>query len=126
MLPGKMLPAPLLIFNEARRNIMQMSLNGAWTTAPKQGHQSLHLPLPPLCLHFYPPSLFVLLFVQFPCVLNCPPVLFNFFPNLPTFPDALIFPVLILVFASPAHPHHPVLLSRRRDCAIDLHFRHAG
>lgn len=44
VLPGRMFPAPLHIFNEARRNIMQMSLNGAWTTARKQGHRLLHLP----------------------------------------------------------------------------------
>lgn len=83
VLPGRMLPAPLLIFNEARRNIMQMSLNGAWTTAPKQGHRLLHPP--PLRLPIYPPSFSVLLIAQFVCVLTLPLffLIFSLMPSLP-------------------------------------------
>lgn len=52
LLPGRMFPAPRLIFNETRKSIMQMSLNGAWTSpSPKTGSPE-HIPLPPLCLLF--------------------------------------------------------------------------
>ena len=57
VLPGRMLPAPLIIVNEARGNIMQMSLNGAWirpkagspiTTSPSSSSPSPHLSSLPL------------------------------------------------------------------------------
>lgn len=98
VLPGRMLPAPLLIFNEARRNIMQMSLNGAWTPAPKQGHRLPHLPLPPLRL------LVFFLCPRHRSICLCPylpPHLFFFYFLLNAFPYFLISPKLILVFASP-------------------------
>lgn len=55
LLPGRMFPAPLLIFNEARKSIMQMSLNGAWTSSSPKTGSPAHLPLPPLTAFFLCP-----------------------------------------------------------------------
>lgn len=45
VLSGRVLPSPLLIFNEAKRNIMQMSLNGPIPAFPFSFSSSPH-PLP--------------------------------------------------------------------------------
>lgn len=112
--PGRMLLAPLLIFNEARRNIMQMSLNGAWTTAPRQGHRSLHLPLPPLHLTICPPSFSVLLIVENglcprpphpSSFLNFLPNAFPILPNLPSTHPRVRLPG--------SSSHRPILLFQR-------------
>lgn len=74
VLPGRMLPAPLIIFNEARGNIMQMSLNGAWTR-PKAGSPITKSPSSSSSsLHLFSPSVLVIL--QFVCALIFPPLLF--------------------------------------------------
>lgn len=83
MLPGRMLLAPWLIFNEAWRNIMQMSLNGAWTTVSKQGHDCISLFLL-FFLIVSPPSFSVLVILQFVCVLTFPLcfLIFSLMPSL--------------------------------------------
>lgn len=90
VLHGETLPSPLLDFNEARRNIMQMILNGPIPPLPSSSSSSPCLPT----FFFCPPQHLICL---------CPflfPFLFNFMLN--AFPYFLIVPKLTFVFVSPA------------------------
>lgn len=73
VLPGRMLPAPLLIFNEARRNIMEMSCNGPRTTALigspiNTSPLFLLFPLPAIPLFLCPPHCPICLWPSLPTI----------------------------------------------------------
>lgn len=105
--PGRMFPAPLLIFNEARKSIMQMSLNGAWTSPSSKAGSAVNFPLPPPCLLFYCNCLLFLSSSASNLSVSLPsPFLFNFPLN--AFPYFLISSSThpCVCFSSPSSSSH--------------------